>query len=79
MNQTEFFRYLSEYTGIPVRGITLNTRLDTDLSLNSMDFVTMICEIEERYNIHIDDTEFNEVFSSTYTVGELIDIIENNK
>lgn len=77
MKYTDFFEFLSDYTGVPVNKISLDTRLDTDLGLNSMDFVTMICEIEERYN-YIDDSEFNDVFSSTYTVGELINLIEKN-
>ena len=77
MKFTDFFEFLSDYTGVPVNKISLDTRLDTDLGLNSMDFVTMICEIEERYN-YIDDSEFNDVFSSTYTVGELINLIEKN-
>lgn len=77
MNCEKILQLLSEYSGTPVSDISLKTRLDSDLGINSLDFVTMICDIESEYNIYIEDSSFSETFSSTYTVGELMDIIEH--
>lgn len=51
-------QYLSDYSKMPVEEITMDTRLDLDLNLNSLDFVIMICDIESKYNIHIEDEKF---------------------
>lgn len=65
-------QYLSDYSKIPVEEITMDTRLDLDLNLNSLDFVIMICDIESKYNIHIEDEEFK----SCYTIEDLTKIVK---
>lgn len=77
MNHETLFQLLSDYTDVPQDKIMLDTRLDTDLGLNSMDFVILLCEIENLYNLNLDDDNIDEAFSSTYTVEQLIDIIED--
>lgn len=76
MDNSKLIRILSEYSGVQEADITLDSRLDSDLGLNSLDFVTLLCDIEQEYNIKIDDSSLGETFSSTYTVGELISILE---
>ncbi len=75
MNKTDFFELLADYSGVPVKNISSDTRLDWDLGLNSMDFVALLDKVEERFDIIVDDSKFDEMFSSTYTAGELLNII----
>ena len=49
-----------------------NTRIRTDLGLNSFDIVNIIVELEREYNVSIADDKLN----SIRTVGEIAALIE---
>ena len=64
---------LAQYLNISEESIKPNTRLDTDLGINSFDFVALIFELESDYNLCIDE----ELFSSVYSVDDLVKLLSN--
>ncbi len=73
VNGKEIIRYFSQYSNIPENNISYESNLYTDLGLTSLDFVTIIYDLEEKYNININET----VFVDVYTIKDVIDIFEN--
>ncbi len=65
---------IQDYTGRDNVVISEDTSLQTDIELNSFELVQIVCEIEERFNIEIPDTEI-ETFK---TVGDVIHYLEEN-
>ena len=61
-----------EYT---TEEIKLETNLRSELGLTSFDLVSLISEIEETYDIKINDEDIESIL----TVKDLIDYIENKK
>ncbi|MBO4848453.1 MAG: acyl carrier protein [Clostridia bacterium] len=55
--------------------ITPETRFVEDLKADSLDLVELVMDLEERYGVEIPDEQLAEV----KTVGQIIEIIENNK
>ncbi len=66
--------YLVEATerDIKAEDVTLETSLQDELDLDSMQSVTMIMELEDEYSISIDNDELTEL----KTVGDLVKKIE---
>ena len=50
--------------------VTSNTNFSDDLDMNSLDMQELIIDLEDRYNVNVD--EFND---KPLTVGELVDEI----
>lgn len=65
---------IREYTGDKTLTINPNTILISDLGLNSLDLVNLVCEVEETFDIEIPDRVIKEL----KTVGDVMAFIQNN-
>ncbi|MBO4384083.1 MAG: acyl carrier protein [Clostridia bacterium] len=76
MNMFEEIRKaISVQLNVPEENITPETRFVEDLKADSLDLVELVMDLEERYGVEIPDEQLAEV----KTVGQIIEIIENNK
>ena len=66
---------ISAQLNVPMENITMDTRFVEDLKADSLDLVELVMDLEERYGVEIPDEQLAEV----KTVGQIIEIIENNK
>lgn len=55
--------------------INLDTNLQEDLDADSLDAVEIIMNIEEEFDIKVDDYELENI----KTIGDIVKYIENNK
>ena len=55
--------------------INLDTNLQGDLDADSLDAVEIIMNIEEEFDIKVDDDELENI----KTIGDIVKYIENNK
>lgn len=55
--------------------ITEDSRLLADLSLNSLDLVNLVCEVEDEFDIEIPDKKLKTLI----TVGDVLDFIKSQK
>lgn len=62
----EFKEKLSDYTDMPVGEITEDSKLIEDLGMNSFQFMSLLGDLEEQYDVTVDETEVNNI----QTVGE---------
>ncbi|MBO4563411.1 MAG: acyl carrier protein [Clostridia bacterium] len=60
---------------VPEESITPDTLFVEDLKADSLDLVELVMDLEDRYGVEIPDEQLAEV----KTVGQIIEIIENNK
>ena len=66
---------ISAQLNVPAENITPDTRFVEDLKADSLDLVELVMDLEEKYGVEIPDEQLAEV----KTVGQIIEIIENNK
>ena len=66
---------IASQLNIPAENITLETRFVEDLKADSLDLVERVMDLEDRYGVEIPDEQLAEV----KTVGQIIELIENNK
>ena len=66
---------IAEQLNIPVENITMESRFIEDLKADSLDLVELVMDLEDRYGVEIPDEQLAEV----KTVGQIVDIVENNK
>ena len=64
-------KIIRNYTGDNNRTVTENTVLISDLGLNSFDLISLVCEVEDEFNIEIPDRAIKEL----KTVGDVIEFI----
>lgn len=62
----------SEYTE---ENVTLESNLRGELGLTSFDLISLISEVEEKYNVHIEETDLESII----TVQDLINYIESKQ
>lgn len=55
--------------------ITEESRLLTDLKLNSLDLINLVCVVEDEFDIEIPDKKLK----SLVTIKDVIDFIESQK
>ena len=65
-------KIISDYKGEAVV-LTLDTVIISDLGLNSLDLVNLVTEIEDEFDVEIDEREAVKI----HTVGEAVDYIES--
>lgn len=53
----------------------VNTVILRDLKLNSLDLISLICAVEDEFDIEIDDKDIK----SIVTIGDLIEYIEKQQ
>lgn len=66
---------LSDYIDMDSNEIKLETRLAEDLGLNSYEFMSVIGEIEEEFDVEVDEREIVKLIS----IADLLDYISNFK
>lgn len=66
---------IASQLNVPAENITLETRFVEDLKADSLDLVELVMDLEDRYGVEIPDEQLAEV----KTVGQIIELIENNK
>ena len=71
----EIRKAIAEQLNVPEENITLETRFIEDLKADSLDLVELVMDLEDRYGVEIPDEQLAEV----KTVGQIIEIVENNK
>ena len=65
--------FICNYVDVDPEKITLDSRFIEDLSFNSYDFMSMLGEIEDTFDIEVDETEVVKI----RTVGEAVDYIQS--
>ena len=64
---------IAEQTGKDESEITLETNVKEDLDADSLDLFQIINDIEDEFEVSIEDPE------SIVTVKDIVDFVENNK
>lgn len=59
---------------IPVKKISLDSNLITDLELGSLDLVELVSMFEEKYNVVVEDKDVKNL----QTVRDIVDLLEKN-
>ena len=62
-----------EYNEVPKESITPETRFLADLSMNSLDIMDMVGQMEDEFDVTIETEDLNTIFS----VQDLINYLEN--
>ncbi len=65
---------LSDITGMETKKIKKDSRLITDLELNSLDVVNMIVTFEENFDIEIPEQKIKDLV----TVGDIVQYLESH-
>lgn len=60
---------------LELEALTRDTNLQEDLGLDSMQAVTLIMDMEEEFDITVDDDEV----AGLTTIGELVDLVINKQ
>ncbi|MEE5992938.1 MAG: phosphopantetheine-binding protein [Oscillospiraceae bacterium] len=63
---------ITQYVEVNADEITKTSRFSEDLGFNSYDFMSMLGDAEDEFDVEIDEAEAG----SKKTVGELIDYLE---
>ncbi len=69
----EFRKKLVEYVDVPVDEITEDSRFIEDLGFNSFQFMSLLGDLEEEYDVMVDEGDVRNLG----TVGEAVAYIEN--
>lgn len=64
---------ITQYVEIDADDITEDKRLIEDLGFNSYDFMSLLGELEEEFDVTIDESDVMDI----HTVGEVIEYLEN--
>ena len=64
---------MTQYVEIDADDITEDKRLIEDLGFNSYDFMSLLGELEEEFDVTIDESDAMDI----HTVGEVIEYLEN--
>lgn len=70
-----FRNIICNYVDIDPEDITENSKLRSDIGLNSFDMVNVAVDLESEYGVKIDSKEF----SGLKTIGDLMKYIETIK
>lgn len=62
-----------DYVEVDKEEITMDSRFMEDLGFTSFDFMSMLGELEEEFDIEIDQDEITEI----QTVGQAVEYLEN--
>ena len=70
----EIIKIIAVISEVPEKSINENTNLLADLDLESLDLVTLISEIETKYELEIPDKEIKKI----QTVGDIINYLSSH-
>lgn len=72
--KNDVIEIISRVCEIPVKKISLDSNLVTDLELGSLDLVELVSEFEEKYNVVVEDKNVK----GLQTVGDIVELLEKN-
>ena len=75
MNINDIIKIISKYAKVDPVKLDVSLRFKEDLHLDSIDLFQIIMEVEETYNIKINDSDLLDI----HTVKDALDKIENAK
>ncbi len=70
----EVIKIIADIAEVPEESISENTNLLADLDLESLDLVTLVSEIETKYELEIPDKEIKKI----QTVGDIISFLSSH-
>ena len=70
----EVIKIIASVAEVPEDSINLNTNLIADLDLESLDLVTLVSEIENKYELEIPDKEIKKI----QTVEDIVNILSSH-
>lgn len=70
----EIIKIIAGVAEVPEENINLKTNLIADLDLESLDLVTLVSEIENKYQLEIPDKEIKKI----QTVEDIVNFLSNH-
>lgn len=70
----EVIKIIANVAEVPEESINLNTNLIADLDLESLDLVTLVSEIENKYELEIPDKEIKKI----QTVEDIVNFLSSH-
>ncbi len=70
----EVIKIIASVAEVPEESINLNTDLIADLDLESLDLVTLVSEIENKYELEIPDKEIKKI----QTVEDIVNFLSSH-
>lgn len=70
----EVIKIIASVAEVPEESINLNTNLIADLDLESLDLVTLVSEIENKYELEIPDKEIKKI----QTVEDIVNFLSGH-
>lgn len=70
----EVIKIIASVAEVPEESINLNTNLIADLDLESLDLVTLVLEIENKYELEIPDKEIKKI----QTVEDIVNFLSSH-
>lgn len=70
----EIIKIIAGVAEVPEESINLKTNLIADLDLESLDLVTLVSEIENKYQLEIPDKEIKKI----QTVEDIVNILSSH-
>ena len=70
----EVIKIIASVAEVPEERINLNTNLIADLDLESLDLVTLVSEIENKYELEIPDKEIKKI----QTVEDIVNFLSSH-
>lgn len=70
----EIIKIIAGVAEVPEESINLKTNLITDLDLESLDLVTLVSEIENKYQLEIPDKEIKKI----QTVEDIVNFLSSH-
>ena len=71
----EVVEIICKYTDVPKEELTPDTNMLTDLGMQSIDFIDMICDFEEAFENEVPERDFRKLT----TIGSIINYIEEKQ
>ncbi len=69
----EIIKIIADVAEVPEESINLKTNLIADLDLESLDLVTLVSEIENKYQLEIPDKEIKKI----QTVEDIVNFLSS--
>ena len=70
----EIIKIIADVAEVPEESINLKTNLIADLDLESLDLVTLVSEIENKYQLEIADKEIKKI----QTVEDIVNFLSSH-
>ncbi len=70
--EQQFKELLAQYGNVPADEMTNDMRFREDLGLSSLDFMSLLGEVEDMFDVEFEEEHASRVF----TIGEALDLIE---